>query len=232
MRIARRRSLPWKLLTSLAALSVALYPNLAIAQTVPARYSGADLFRGLYLGQGPVAELFPEIWSDVEQGRLQAVPPEKLAEVEHAISDYADAIVERIAEADPDFLDDFEADVQSGNHLLVEEAVLDGAYKLIDIIAADLGVTPEELQPFDPTMVSLVVVVFFVAAAAAVTTLAVAVTQLFAAVWAVSVVAVYHFVAAVDTHVGVRSPRHDYPLGHSSLPREVWIDLIATRLAT
>lgn len=222
-----RWSIPWQLVAIVTAIVVGAMPNLVYAQ--PAQgYSGEDLFKGLLLGQGPVADLFPEVWNDVKEFREQAIPPEEFEKAQLAMSDYADAMIETIAAEDPGFFDAFAAEIQSGDHLRVESAVYDGAEKLVDVIAKDLGVAPEDLKPFDPQGLFPIIVVVVLAAAVAVLSLAVLATQLAAAVWAVTVVAIAHFVAAIRTQVGVR---RNFTPAVSSLPAEVWIDWIAVRLA-
>lgn len=220
-----------RILSIVCTVLAAIAPNLATAQNpAPPSYSGEDLFRGLFLGQGRVADLFPEIWTDVNAYRANIVPAEKAAEVEAEIALYVDGLLERIALAAPaDYFADFAAEIQSGDHLRIEEAVLDGAERLIDAIAVDIGVEADQLEPFDPTLIPVIAVVV-VAAAVATITLVVLAMQLAAALWAVGVVAVFQFVAAVNTRIGVNQGA-DFTPGYSTLGQDVWVDWIATRLA-
>lgn len=219
-------SIPWQFVAVATAIVVAAMPNLSYAQKAQV-YTGEQLFKGLYLGQGPVADLFPEVWEGAEEYREHAIPAEDMQEVMLALSDYADTMIEDIAAANPGFFSSFAVEIQSGDHLRIEAAVLDGAYKLVEAIAADLGVAPEDLKPFDPTQ-NLVIIVVVLAAALAAVSLAVLATQLASALWAAWVVAVFQIYAAVYVDVAIQL--HFDP-AESTLPLEIWIDWVATRLA-
>jgi hypothetical protein len=57
-----------KTLVSLILFSVALLgvPLQGISQGGSSSFSGEQIFRGLYFGEAPVAQLFPDIWASDE----------------------------------------------------------------------------------------------------------------------------------------------------------------------
>ncbi|HEX6940530.1 MAG TPA: hypothetical protein VF158_14030 [Longimicrobiales bacterium] len=86
--------------------------DVSVPHTVP--FSGEAAFRGIVFGQGEVAERLPALWSMSLRERFPEVSDEQIRQA-------ADAVVKRIREADPTFLDRFGRAVQSGDHVLVSE---------------------------------------------------------------------------------------------------------------
>jgi SdpC family antimicrobial peptide len=98
--------------------------------------SGEEVFRGLVFHEGPVAAQLPEVW--------RQVPPRQLTpEQQEARARRKDAVVADIRQADPTFFDRFGADIQSGDHLRIEQA-LDESAKLVKQAA-------QKLAPAAPT---------------------------------------------------------------------------------
>lgn len=235
----RRVSVTWpvrhRILSFVTAILVVFVPVALEVHADPGNggppWSGEDLFRGLLLGQGPVAALFPEIWDEVNDYRTKSIPAEKLEEAEAAIEYNTNKVMEYILADDHEYFENFAVEVQSGDQLRVEAAILDGADRLIDVIALLADMDSEQLQTFDIPQVPLVGVaaVVVVAAVLVVVSLGVLFMQVAAAVWAVSIVAIFHFTAAVQTQVGVVH-HHNFAPAESSLAREVWVDMMTTRL--
>lgn len=86
-------------------------PSVAAAPE-PAAYDGEALFRGLLLGEGPVAEQFPEL-----------VLVEVTADRAAAQSEVSDRIVDAIRATDASFFDSFGDAVTSGDRIRVDQAV-------------------------------------------------------------------------------------------------------------
>jgi SdpC family antimicrobial peptide len=125
-----------------------------------ARFSGQDLFVGIFFMDGPVAQRLPELVEDI---RVQGGAPEDDAELEKLRSQFpppTEVEGERRAEidrfeqrvlalveaADPTFFARFAEDLQSGDHFRVDAALTEGSEVLEAALAADLGVSSEELR--------------------------------------------------------------------------------------
>lgn len=81
------------------------------------KYDGETIFRGILFGQNDVAKLFPEIWTD-----------EKLENAENSeVREFVNNVVESIKTNDPNYFDELEEAVYSGNHLAIHKAFDKGA---------------------------------------------------------------------------------------------------------
>lgn len=79
----------------------------ADASVASVSYSGEELFRGLFLGEGPVAVLFPEVYGASPKALLSAAD--------------RDVLMARIRADYPAFLPDFSSAMQSGDHLQIAQ---------------------------------------------------------------------------------------------------------------
>lgn len=130
-------------------------------------YTGEELLVGVFFMDGPVAELFPELLDEIqarkggpkneeeenEAQRLlaQAPSPDDLSPEERAQLDQLEAnVIARIRAEDPTFFDRFADDMQSGDHFLVDAALAEAADHMKIAVAAELGVSPDELMK-DPS---------------------------------------------------------------------------------
>lgn len=119
-------SLVWK--KGMAALLVLLMIpatagiSSAQASTTSQRpYDGETIFRGLILGDGPVAKLFPEIWQDP-----QVLAYRQRAEQQNSAEQIAAArqkLIHTLRGQDPTFLSRFGTEMQSGDPVRVEGAL-------------------------------------------------------------------------------------------------------------
>lgn len=107
------------------------------------RYDGETLYQGLLLAYGPVARRFPEIWGAL-RGQLPSVGEAQAAKVDEGIT-------RKIKARDPGFLDRFALDIQSGDPVLVEAALVE-AVRLGKGALTSSGVRPASLvcDPDDP----------------------------------------------------------------------------------
>jgi SdpC family antimicrobial peptide len=94
------------------------------------RLSGEKIFRGLILGEGPVAEHFPEVWPHRDFTLEERERRERTAA----------QLVEHIRQADPTFFDRFGAATQSGDHLRIERA-LDESTALVKQAVQERGLS-------------------------------------------------------------------------------------------
>lgn len=125
-----------------------------------ARYSGHQLFVGIFFMDGPVAQRLPELVQDI---RVQAGAPEEDADLEQLrgefppptevqgerrvqLDEFEARVLASVERSDPTFFARFAEDVQSGDHFRVDAALTEGAEVLEAALAADLGVTPEQLR--------------------------------------------------------------------------------------
>ena len=147
---------PWsaRRLTSIAlaccVLSLPLTP--AIAQSTgskPTTFTGEDLYRGLVLWQGPVADLVPEI------RQLKELVPEleipKDAETQEALNSIEDRLVNQLAVHDPSFFPNFQREMTSGNPLRVQMALHRAGTETIEVMSSEIpelkGALEELLNP-------------------------------------------------------------------------------------
>lgn len=201
----RNNSVIWqRVLAVVMALSViTMMTDVSMSQTLQTKAAptpkndGVTVFRGVLLGDGPVAKLFPEIWESTLLARyLQRADQAPASEV--AVS--KQKIVDLLRAQDPTFFDRFGTAIQSGDRIKIQQALNEAGTRLQKEIqsSATAGDIPDCCGPY--TYVYLYVY----------------------AVIAVVVVAI----AAVDMGTAVPGT------GSSNLKSDVYVDLIAQRLAS
>lgn len=82
-------------------------------------YTGEQLFRGLMMGQGPVATLVPSVTSQAPDLETMVQDAEQLK----AVLMVEDHVVEQIKKDFPNFFFTFKKSIQSGDHIKVKEAL-------------------------------------------------------------------------------------------------------------
>ena len=87
-----------------------------------ANFSGETLYRGLLLGQGPVAERIPEIRDNFRLDLLVSDPAQHAA-----IVTFTDRIVHNLSVAQPDFFERFRTELTSGDHVRIQAALKEAA---------------------------------------------------------------------------------------------------------
>lgn len=125
------------------------------AEPVATGYSGEDYFRGLILGHGPVAAKIPEIRQQRELSQL-ALTSEQWA----SINSVNDQLVALVGEKNPGFFDGFKAEIESKDHLRIQDALHQGAATMLEaMLASPQGPAMEELvkdpEKLDAVAVSL-----------------------------------------------------------------------------
>jgi len=118
------------------------------------RYDGETLYRGMIFGEGPVAALFPELWEGVDRPTVQSVGSERYGQVRAARSQ----ILSELKKSDPQFLDHFADELQSGSHVRVSRAMDEAGRKLASVVAA-LGADLSAPVPTDGSETGLCVAV-------------------------------------------------------------------------
>lgn len=124
----------WLVFGVVGLLSVSV-SALSAAASDEVQYDSIELVQGLFFGHGPVAGLFPELhgsdqnrgnsWSAADRGAF-------VAHVEQS--------------EDPDFLDDFAATIQGGDHVEIDDA-MERAEHVIDGFSIDLDRDSEAMPP-------------------------------------------------------------------------------------
>ncbi|OWL95507.1 hypothetical protein CBQ26_12175 [Deinococcus indicus] len=107
-----------------------------IGWTVVQKFSGQQIFKGVVLGSGPVAELFPEIWkSEQYLAALREVTPEQMAE-RTVLEDQLMADVETKF---PGFFAEYKTEMTSGDPYRVQRIVREAGEKM-KVVLADRGI--------------------------------------------------------------------------------------------
>jgi len=170
------------------------------------QFDGVTVFRGVLLGSGPVADLLPEIW-DGELGQYRKF----LSNPDETTAALQERIISEIGNRDSTFFERFGNEIQSGDHLRIQRALNEGGSRILEVVTT---IDPESgsLGSRDGTdchgcrcwdcYVDISVLAYAIAVAVAFV------------VW----------IAFAVFTPGTKDPS-------SQLQREMWIDLVATRLA-
>ncbi|HEX5759114.1 MAG TPA: hypothetical protein VF121_07965 [Thermoanaerobaculia bacterium] len=81
-------------------------------------FSGEDIYRGVFLGHGPVADLLPEVRNHLAIDNYVVEPRERAT-----IRRFHDRLVGALANAEPTFFDELENAFTSGDHLVIERSL-------------------------------------------------------------------------------------------------------------
>jgi SdpC family antimicrobial peptide len=120
----RLASSPFVLTLVAALFSYGLVlPGLGARPKTPVEtYSGEDLYRGILLAYGPVVERIPEIRDHIRPS-FDGGNPRLLRAVEL----FQDQLIDALGARHPGFFDAFGAAMRSGDHLRIQETLLDAA---------------------------------------------------------------------------------------------------------
>lgn len=128
------------------ALCIALLgvPVVAGADSPPASaasqsFTGREILRGLMFGQGPVADLFPEI-TEILRSLEKRIPASERDRFHRA----QDALLTKIDEAHPTFFETFRADMQSGDPLAIQAALR----RMQRVVLSLAPLTQEEIEGY------------------------------------------------------------------------------------
>ncbi|WP_196493868.1 sporulation delaying protein family toxin [Ornithinibacillus caprae] len=97
---------------------------LATSVTNTKDFNGETIYRGVVFGQGPVAELFPNVFP---KELVESANNEKSKEV-------IDILIKDIYELDPQYFDELEKAVYSGNHININSSLEKGGELLTKAI--------------------------------------------------------------------------------------------------
>jgi SdpC family antimicrobial peptide len=120
-------------------------------EPIASEYTGEEYFRGLILGHGPVAAKIPEIRQQRELSQL-ALTAEQWAN----IGSVNDQLVALVSEKNPGFFDSFKTEIESKDHLRIQDALHGAAAQMLEaMLATPNGPAMEELAS-DPAKLDAV----------------------------------------------------------------------------
>ncbi|WP_052659530.1 MULTISPECIES: sporulation delaying protein family toxin [Bacillales] len=97
--------------------------NAALNKKMDKTYSGEEIFRGVLLGQGPVAEMFKEMWPD--EIRKQANNEANIK--------FTNDIIKQMKKEDPTYFNSLKKAIYSKDYLKTQNLFHQGAKKFIQI---------------------------------------------------------------------------------------------------
>ena len=149
----------------LSVLMVGATSGVSLGETAAALpYSGQTVFRGVFLGDGPVAKLFPEIWESTGiAAYMQRAAQEKSPE---AIAAGKQQIIDILQKQDPTFFARFGAEMQSGDRIRIQQALAEAGTRLKQELKNQVGAAPAVRPPENIVVVYLYIAVAVVAAVA------------------------------------------------------------------
>jgi SdpC family antimicrobial peptide len=121
-----------------SAVPVTAQSSTTTPQTQPL-YDGETIFRGVLLDDGPIAKLFPEIWENpvvvgYRDKAMQSGSEEQATAARRAL-------ISALRAQDPTFLDRFGKEMQSGDHIRIQQALNEAGERMtksIRVVAPDL----------------------------------------------------------------------------------------------
>lgn len=113
----------------LALVSCVDNPTESVAES---DFMGKDIFRGIMFGQGPVADYIPEIRDHYKLDYY--IHDESQRET---IVQITDRIIRLIVEKDPNYFEEFKYNMESSDHLMINDALNVAWNKILEIIQKD-----------------------------------------------------------------------------------------------
>ncbi len=112
------------------ALPAAAQSQATTQQTNP-RYDGETVFRGVFLDDGPVAKLFPEIWEN--PAIVGYLDQDAQAGAKEQVAAARQYVIKGLRVQDPTFFDRFEKEMQSGDHIRIRQAMNEVGERLVKL---------------------------------------------------------------------------------------------------
>lgn len=100
------------LITILSGFSQAQHPQNSLAE-----YDGKTIFKGIAFGQGPVSDLFLDIWTEEQKQTNNSKESLKIT----------GQILNEMETLDPEFFDEFEQGIKSGVHTTTYQVIVKGS---------------------------------------------------------------------------------------------------------
>lgn len=113
-------------------------PPRGIGQGNSLSFTGEQVFRGVMFGEAPVSQLLPEVWGSDEVA-IQLDTKEKVK----AWDAMKEGVTSWIKQDDPAFMDWFGVEMQSGEHLRVRNALVQGGTRMKNALLT-LGVMTQD----------------------------------------------------------------------------------------
>jgi SdpC family antimicrobial peptide len=118
-------------------------PQRAFAQSVNGQrdFTGEEIFRGLFFGEAPASQLFPEIWDSKMVAQTFDTKDKVIA-----WADLKERVVAEMILNDATFMDRFAVEMQSGDQLRVQ-AVLGESSQKMSVAMQSLGYLDSDGNP-------------------------------------------------------------------------------------
>lgn len=137
------------ILSCVLLLSGSLFNTASAKQEAVKYYSGEEIFKGITLGQGPVAELFKERWSSKQ---LKVNNDKKMVA-------FANETIKKMKQADRYYFEQLKKAVYSENHLETKKLLKKGSDLFISTASKENKVTKKgEVSPNAGLVLGLYVV--------------------------------------------------------------------------
>jgi SdpC family antimicrobial peptide len=127
IQILRKRLANMYAVAPLVVLMMFIGVRLGAAPAATIDYSGEDLFRGIFYGEGPVADRLPYV-SDLNPGEFL----EKGDELQE-YQDLKEEIIAGLSANNPSFFDNFRSQMLSSNHLTIQRGLEDAAEAIQEV---------------------------------------------------------------------------------------------------
>jgi SdpC family antimicrobial peptide len=117
-------------LALIAVLMLSLFQSSGFAArpaSPPRPISGEELFRGILLADGPVADMLPEIRDQIRPMLVVNAEPR----LRRAIVFFQDELIEALGRRDPAFFDDFAAAMRSGDRLRLQRTLVGAGHATV-----------------------------------------------------------------------------------------------------
>lgn len=118
----------------------------APADVQPAkRFDGKTLFKGMFLGVGPAASAFPEVW----QHPMVVSRLKEAKQTPEEVERHSEKLLARIEKLDPTFFERLGRDIQSGDHVAIQAMLAETRQTLRTAMEQQKKEQPAEGAPSD-----------------------------------------------------------------------------------
>lgn len=145
--VLRRPTLTSILSLLILVASIGCTPHRSPEGTSPKEYDGQQIFKGLVLAQGPVAEEIP-----VMQEHFMLENYVQTAAQQKALTTFNEKVVSQIAEERPDYFASFRERITSGNRTEIKEALDDASVVAVEATARLESVRAFQERLQDPAL--------------------------------------------------------------------------------
>ena len=106
------------------------------------KFTGQELFKGIFFGQGSVVERLPSLSA---RPKIESIIS-KESNLYHEYIALQDFVIKYIEDTDAPFFERFRASMQGGNHLLIQESIIQASEKYKQAFTEISGFSADELK--------------------------------------------------------------------------------------